>query len=93
VGVVVLAIIGWILLLAVTIVICVVLFALGFLAPLRGWRAQRDVDDALVKGEDKADDKSPDALTDWVRKPFQTSRVAAGKSAEAGRRSRFKLPF
>jgi hypothetical protein len=70
-----------------------VLFLLGLLAPRRAVRAQNDVDDALVKGEHKAGDKAPDALDGWVRKPFETSRKATGKSAEAGRRSRFKLPF
>jgi hypothetical protein len=76
-----------------TVVFCVGLFTLGFVAPGRGWRAQRNVDQALFKGEHKAGDKAPDAVVGWVRKPFQTSRKASDKSAEAGRRSRFKLPF
>ncbi len=90
---VVLGIIGWVVLLGITVIVCVVLFFIGLVAPGRGWRAQRDVDHALFKGEDKAEEKAPDALTDWVRKPFQTSRKATDKSAEAGRKSRFKLPF
>jgi hypothetical protein len=91
VAVLVLAVVGWAIVIAVTVVICVVLFLLGLVAPQRAWRAQRDVDGALHKGEDKAGDKAPDSLDGWVRKPFQTSRKATDKSAEAGRKSRFKL--
>jgi uncharacterized membrane protein YqiK len=93
VGVLVLGVIGWVIVIAVTVVLCVVLFLLGFFAPRRAWRAQNDVDGALVKSEDKAGDKAPDAVDGWVRKPFETSRKATDKSAEAGRKSRFKLPF
>jgi hypothetical protein len=89
----VLAVLGWVVVIAVTILFCIILFLLGFAAPGRGWRAQRDVDEALLKGENKAGDKAPDAVDGWVRKPFETSRKATGKSAEAGRKSRFKLPF
>lgn len=92
-GVLVLGVIGWAVVIAVTVILCVVLFVLGFLAPRRAWRAQNDVDDALVKSEDKAGDKAPDGVDGWVRKPFETSRKATDKSAEAGRKSRFKLPF
>ena len=89
----VLAVIGWAILIVVTVIVCVVLFLLGLFSPRRGWRAQNDVDHALYKGEGKAGDKAPDALDGWVRKPFETSRKATDKSAEAGRKSRFKLPF
>ncbi len=92
-GVLVLGVIGWVIVIAVTVVLCVVLFLLGFFAPRRAWRAQNDVDHALFKGEDKAGDKAPDGVDWWVRKPFKTSRTATDKSAEAGRKSRFKLPF
>jgi hypothetical protein len=93
VAVLVLAVIGWAIVIVVTVVFCVVLFLLGFFSPRRGWRAQNDVDHALHKGEDKAGDKAPDAVDGWARKPFETSRKATDKSAEAGRKSRFKLPF
>jgi hypothetical protein len=89
----VLAVLGWVVVIGVTVLVCVVLFLLGFAAPRRGWRAQLDVDQALVEGESKAGHKAPDAVDGWVRKPFETSRKATGKSAEAGRKSRFKLPF
>jgi hypothetical protein len=89
----VLAVLGWVVVIGVTILFCIILFLLSFAVPWRGWRAQRDVDEALVKGENKAGDKAPDAVDAWVRKPFETSRRATGKSAEAGRKSRFKLPF
>ena len=92
-AVLVLAIIGWAILLGVTVILCVVLFLLGFVAPRRGRRAQHDVDDALYKGEDTSGDKAPDAMDGWVRKPFEISRKATDKSAEAGRKSRFNLPF
>jgi hypothetical protein len=90
---VVLGVIGWVVITAVTVIACVVLFLLGLVAPRRAVRAQNDVDDALLKGEDKAGDKAPDPVDGWVRKPFQTSRKATDESAEAGRKSRFRLPF
>ncbi len=92
-GVLVLGVIGWVVVIAVTVILCVVLFLLGFLAPRRAVWAQNDVDDALEKGEDKAGETAPDAADGWVRKPFETSRKATDKSAEAGRKSRFKLPL
>jgi hypothetical protein len=90
-GVLVLAVVGWMIVLSVTVVFCAGLFFLGMVAPGRAWRAQRDVDDALAKSEAKTGDKVPDAMEGWARKPFQTSRKATDKSAEAGRKSRFKL--
>jgi uncharacterized protein DUF6411 len=93
VAVVVLAVIGWAIVVAVTVIVCVVLYLLGLVAPGRAWRAQRGVDRALFKGEDKTGEKAPDAVERWVRKPFETSRKATDKSAEAGRKSRLKLPF
>ena len=92
-GVVVFAVVGWVLVIAVTVALCVVLFVLGIASPWRGFLAQRGVDRALFKTEDKAGDNVPDAVEGWVRKPFETSRKASDKSAEAGRKSRFKLPF
>ena len=92
-GVVVLAVVGWVVIFGVTVALCVVLFLLGVASPWRAIRAQRGVDRALFKSEDKAGDKVPDAIEGWVRKPFETSRKASDKSAEAGRKSRFKLPF
>jgi hypothetical protein len=93
VGVLVLGVIGWVVVIGVTVILCVVLFLLGFLAPRRAVRAQNDVDGTLEKGEEKAGDTAPDAVDGWVRKPFETSRKATDTSAEAGRKSRFKLPF
>ncbi|HEV3408302.1 MAG TPA: DUF6411 family protein [Gaiellaceae bacterium] len=89
----VLAVLGWVAVIGVTVLLCVGLFVLGFAAPGRGWRAERGVHQALFKGENKAGDKAPNAVDGWVRKPFETSRKATGKSAEAGRKSRFRLPF
>ena len=89
----VLAVFGWAIVIGVTVVICLVLFLLGLVAPRRAWRAQRGVHHALFKSEDKTGRKVPNAIEGWVRKPFETARKATGKSAEAGRKSRFRLPF
>ena len=89
----VLAVFGWAIVIGLTVLVCVVLYLLGFVAPRRAWQAQRGVERALFRSEDKTGEKAPDAVEGWVRKPFETSRKATDKSTEAGRKSRFKLPF
>ena len=37
--------------------------------------------------------KAPGPLGRWFSKPFQTSNKAVGKSGEAGRKGRGKMPF
>jgi hypothetical protein len=91
VGLVVLAVTGWVLV-ALTALVCVGLFALGVVAPRRSVQAEEGVERALDKGEEKRD-KAPGRLATWLRKPLDTSRTATRGSAKAGRKSRERLPF
>ncbi|MGI8563014.1 MAG: DUF6411 family protein [Candidatus Dormibacter sp.] len=77
-------------LIAVLIVVCLVLLAVGFLAPRRSRRLQRDIDSGSDKAQRKADEKTPDALTKFVQKPIENARKAADKSTEVGREGREK---
>lgn len=89
----VLAIIGWAVVLAVTVVLCIVLFVFAFAAPRRSRGSEHQVEDALAHAEEGTDRRVPGRLGDWLRKPFSTSRKATEKTAEAGRKSREKAPF
>jgi len=77
-------------LIAVIIVVCLVLLAVGFLAPRRSRRVQGGIDNGSDKAERKADEKTPDALTKFVKKPIENARKAADKSTEVGREGREK---
>jgi hypothetical protein len=71
--------------------VCIILLILGFLLPRLSTHAQRGVDSTLSSGERVAG-SAPGKLGEWLRKPFQTSRKAADKSAQKGREGRWKTP-
>ena len=75
---------------AVIVGVCIVLLILAFLLPRLSRHPQRGVDRTLGVGESTAG-KAPGKLGDWLRKPFSSSRRAANRSAEAGRRGRAKV--
>ena len=77
---------------AAVIVACVVLAVLGFLVPTLSRGPQRGVDRSLSVGQ-RAGGKAPGRLGRWAQKPFSSSRKATNKSAQAGRRSRGKMPL
>ena len=76
---------------AVIVGVCIILLILGFLLPRMSTHAQRGVDSTLSTGESVAG-SAPGKLGEWLRKPFQTSRKAADKSAQKGREGRSKTP-
>jgi hypothetical protein len=71
---------------------CVVLLVLAFLAPRLSRHFQRAGDRPLGAAGTVAD-SAPGKLGTWLRKPFDKSRRAVGKSGSAGRRGRAKAPF
>lgn len=71
--------------------VCVILAILAFLLPRLSSHAERGVDATLGAGESAAG-SAPGKLGEWLRKPFQHSRRAAGKSAQKGREGRAKTP-
>ena len=71
--------------------VCVVLAILAFLLPRLSTPAQHGVDRTLGAGESVAG-SAPGKLGEWLRKPFQSSRKAANKSAQKGREGRSKTP-
>lgn len=79
-------------LIAGIIVICIVLLVLGFLAPRLSRHPQKGVDKVLGTGQSGAS-MAPGKLGTWLAKPFHKSSKAAGKSADAGRDVRSKLPI
>ena len=76
----------------IAVVACVVLFVTGFLAPQLSKKPQYRIDRLLSKGIGKAG-KAPGRLGKWLAQPFGKSEKATNKSARAGRKARFKLPF
>jgi hypothetical protein len=76
---------------AIIVGVCIILLILGFLLPRLSTHAQRGVDSTLSTGEGVAG-SAPGKLGEWLRKPFQTSRKAADKSAQKGREGRAKTP-
>ena len=76
---------------AVIVGVCIVLLVLAFLLPRLSRHAQQGVDSTLATGQDAAS-HAPGKLGEWLQKPFRSSRKAANKSAEAGRRGRAKTP-
>jgi hypothetical protein len=72
--------------------VCIVLAVLAFLLPRLSSHAQRGVDSTLSAGESAAG-TAPGKLGEWLRKPFQSSRRAANKSAQKGREGRSKTPL
>lgn len=79
-------------LIAAIVVICIVLAVLAFLLPRLSRGPQRGVDKTLGAGQQGAA-HAPGKLGRWLQKPFQTSRKATNRSADAGRRGRGKLPL
>ena len=76
----------------VVIALVVLLFLIAFLAPRRSRRAQEKTDRFFEAGERNAL-RAPGRLGTVLEKPVEKSQNAVDKSAEVGRRSRFKLPF
>lgn len=72
--------------------ICIVLLVLGFVVPRLSRWPQRGVDRSLGAGQ-RAGGRAPGILGRLFSKGFGTSRRAADKSAETGRRGRGKLPI
>ncbi len=79
-------------LIALIVVICLLLLALGFLAPRLSNKPQRGVDRAFGTGGRVAG-HAPGPLGRWLRKPFSSSERAADKSASLGRRGRRNSPM
>ena len=86
-----LAVVGMVLI-ALVVAAALVLFFLAFVAPRRSRRAQGKIDGTLESAQRKAADASA-PLTDLAARSFGDSRKATNKSANAGRKSRFKPPF
>ncbi len=70
---------------------CVVLFILALLAPRLSRGPQKGVGRTLGVGA-RAGGKAPGVVGRFLAKSFSTSRKATNKSAEAGRKTRGKLP-
>ena len=76
---------------AIIVGVCVILAILAFLLPRLSTHPQRGVDSTLGTGESVAG-SAPGKLGEWLRKPFQSSRKAANKSAEKGREGARRPP-
>lgn len=76
---------------AVIVGICIVLLILAFLAPRLSRGPQRATHRAFGTGG-RAAGKAPGPLGRLLSKSFFSSSRAAGKSAEAGRKGRSKMP-
>jgi hypothetical protein len=74
---------------AIIIGVCIILAILAFLLPRLSRHPQRGVDSTLGVGESVAG-TAPGKLGEWLKKPFQSSRKAANKSAQKGREGRTK---
>ena len=68
------------------------LFLLAFLAPRLSRRPQDPVERVLAKGQGEGA-TAPGPIGSLPGKSFGKSRKATDKSAEAGRKSRGKVPF
>jgi hypothetical protein len=74
------------------IAFCLLILVLGFLVPRLSRHPQRGGQKVMNEGARGAG-KAPGAAGRWLRKPFDTSSRAIGKSGHAGRRGRSKMPF
>jgi hypothetical protein len=74
------------------IALCVLLFLAAVVAPRLSRGPERVSKRALGAGGRGAG-KAPGKLGEWLAKPFHKSTKAAGKSADAGRDVRSKLPL
>ena len=79
------------LLAVIVVVVCVVLFLVGVVAPARSRRLQRSVDRLSRKGEDTSD-RNAGRLGDANRMMLEKMRRAADASAEKGREVHDRLP-
>jgi hypothetical protein len=73
------------------IALCIVLFLLAIIAPRLSRKPENASQRAFGAGGRGAS-KAPGKLGTWLAKPFHKSSKAAGKSADAGRDVRSKLP-
>jgi hypothetical protein len=79
------------LLLVLGLLLCVVLFLAGLIAPRRSRQLQRRVDRLLRKGERRSGG-SHGRVGHWTKRSLKVTRRATDKSADAGRTVRGKLP-
>ena len=77
---------------AAIIGVVILIFVVALVAPRLSIWPQRRVDETLTDAE-QAGSEAPGGLGRVLPKPFSASRKAVDKSADAGRKSRFKLPF
>ncbi|HEX8100231.1 MAG TPA: hypothetical protein VF660_08535 [Actinomycetota bacterium] len=85
-----LLIVGWLGILVVGIVVCIVLFIAGLFRPGRSRRMQGGVDRASIKGEEKSS-QTAGPFGDATASTLRIGRKAADKSAEKGRETHGKL--
>jgi Family of unknown function (DUF6411) len=74
------------------IALCVVLFLLALIAP-RLSRGPQHASQSAIGAGGRGASKAPGPFGRWLSKPFWKSSRAAGRSAEAGRGARGKLPL
>ena len=74
------------------IALCIIILILAFIAPRLSQYPQRGSQKVIGAGGRGAS-KAPGPLGRWFAKPFWTSNKAVGKSGEAGRKGRGKMPF
>lgn len=79
-------------LIAAVIGLCVLLFLMAIVAPRLSRHPERASRKAFGLGGRGAG-KAPGKLGTWLAKPFHKSSRATGKSADAGRSVRDKLPL
>lgn len=77
---------------AAVVVICIVLLVLAFLAPRLSRHPERATHRAFGTGGRIAN-LAPGPIGRWLAKPFHNSSKAVGRSAQAGRSGRGKLPL
>ena len=71
---------------------CVLLLILAFLFPRLSRGPERGGQKVMGTGSRGAG-KAPGPLGRWLSKPFNSAQKAIGKSGEAGRRGRGKMPL
>jgi hypothetical protein len=76
----------------VIVAICIILLILAFLAPRLSRKPENATHKAFGAGG-RAAGKAPGPIGRLLSKPFWTSSKAAGKSADAGRKGRGKMPM
>ena len=74
------------------IALCIIILILAFLAPRLSQHPQRGSQKVIGAGGRGAS-KAPGPLGRWFAKPFNTSNKMVGKSGQAGRKGRGKMPF